>query len=443
MLNLIGVILAFIVVIILIRKKINFGLSLIIGSILVSIFSLFHGIALTNVLQAFIEGSIYSFKNPTNNIYIFENQQISIGFSTGPIQLAILLTLIFILAKCMQETGVIKKMIESLQTIFYKGGTLAAIPAIYGLMPVPGGALFSAPLIDKEGSKYHLDQDKKNFLNVWFRHIWFPIFPVSSAMMLIIGKEYSNIDIYELIAANTLAFIAYILIGVFYLKLYLNDVQKPKKKPKKEYHGLLFLIPPTIPIILYIIAAVIFIILDLENLKNYQITIFILGTLLSIFSLYFLIKIEWKKYKDILKKSFSLKLAFIIFGIMIFRETIDTSQANVILTSLISDLPFHPILIILLIPLIMGLITGYNLGAIALSYLLIQPFFAATEVNIVGITSLIFISSLAGYLISPIHLCNIVSSDNLKTEPTRMYKMYIPAIIMFLVIHTVFIVIFY
>ena len=40
MLNLIGVVIAFAVIIVLIRKKVNFGLSLILGSIIVGIFSL-------------------------------------------------------------------------------------------------------------------------------------------------------------------------------------------------------------------------------------------------------------------------------------------------------------------------------------------------------------------------------------------------------------------
>ena len=40
MLNLIGVVIAFIVILILIRKKVNFGLSLLVGSLIVGVFSL-------------------------------------------------------------------------------------------------------------------------------------------------------------------------------------------------------------------------------------------------------------------------------------------------------------------------------------------------------------------------------------------------------------------
>jgi integral membrane protein (TIGR00529 family) len=428
MLNLLGVIIAFIIVIILIRKKFNFGLSLIIGSIIVAVFSL-QDAALSDIPNGFAKALLYDFNTQT--------------FDFQTIELAILLMLIYILAKCMQETDAIKKMINSLRTLLYRGGTLGVIPAVYGLMPVPGGALFSAPLIDKEGEKYKINKDQKNFLNVWFRHIWFPIFPVSAAMMLIIGSDFSNIDIYELIVANLPAFFAFIIIGFIFLKIFIKKAPKPTKKPEKNYSGLKYLIPPVIPILIYIIFFLIFTVIGFQNLKDFQRSIFIAGVILSIFFLYFMLNIDWKKYFEIIKKSLNLNLALAIVGIMIFREMIDVSGSNEIIADLIGGLPFHAIIIVILIPLIMGIITGYNFGAIALSYFLVEPFFPFTNLNIVGITSLIFISSLVGYLISPIHLCNVVSSDYLKTDTTRMFKLYIPAVFMLILVQTAFIVLFY
>jgi len=428
MLNLIGVIIAFIIIILLIRKKFNFGLSLILGSAIVGIFSLAE-VEPVEIPKAVSKAIIYDF-----------DKQV---FDFQTIELAVLLTLIYILAKCMQETGAIQKMIKSLRSIFYKGGTLGVIPAVYGLMPVPGGALFSAPLIEKEGEKFKLKQNQKNFLNVWFRHIWFPIFPVSSAMMLIISSDFANINIYELIMANFPAFISFIIIGLVYLKFYVKKTPKTKSTPEKEYSGLIYLLPPVIPIIIYIILFSIFTIIGIENLKDFQRSIFIAGVILSILSLYYLIKIDWKKYVETIKHSLSFNLAFAIIGIMVFRQMIEASGTDKIIAEMIGCLPFHAIFIVIMVPLIMGLLTGYNLGAIALSYALIVPFFEYTGLNIIGFASLIFISSLVGYLISPIHLCNVVSSDYLKTDTTRMYKMYIPAVTTLLIIQTIFVIIFY
>jgi len=423
MLNLLGVVIAFIIIILLIRKQFNFGLSLILGSIVVGIFSL-QTIELIDIPKAFIEASIYS----------FEDQQIV----TQTIELALLMMLIYVLAKTMQETGAIKKLIDSLRTFFSRGGTLGVIPAIYGLMPVPGGALFSAPMIDEEGEKYNLDKNQKNFLNIWFRHIWFTIYPISSAMILICSEEFSNINIYELLLANFPAFIITLLIGVVILKKFIKKIPKTQTNHEKDYSGLVYLLPPVIPLVFYGV-------LQIFGFPN-QIVSFIIGIIFSIILLYFITKISREEYIKTVKKSLTWKLAGLavaIFGIMIFREILEVSEVNVIIADMIGSLPFPSILMVAIIPLILGTLTGYNLGAIALSYPLVEPFFDSAGVNIIGFTSIIFISSLVGYLISPIHLCNVLSSNYLKTDTTRMYKMFIPAILCLLIVQTVIVMVWF
>ena len=412
MLNVLGVIIAFLVIIFLIRKKFNFGASLILGSLILGIFSL-QTIELIEIPKAVIQASIYSFKE----------QQIV----TETVELAVLMTLIFILAKCMQETEAIKKLIDSLRTFFSKGGTLGVIPAVYGLMPVPGGALFSAPMIGEEGKKYLLDKNQKNFLNVWFRHIWFPIYPISSAMILICSEKFSNINIYHLILVNIPAFITAIIIGLIYLKKFIKKASIQPTKPEKDYTGLIYLLPPIVPLFFYGVLQL----FDVPQIRS-----FLIGVVFSIILLHFLIKISFKEYIQIIKKSITWKLALAIFGIMIFREMFDVSKANILIADMIGSLPVPALIIVIIIPLLLGLLTGYNLGAIALSYFLVEPFFQFTGINIIGLTSIIFISSLVGYLISPIHLCNVLSSEYLKTDTTRMYKMYIPAAISLLIIQT-------
>ena len=416
MLNLLGVIIAFIVIIVLIRKKFNFGLSLILGSLIVGIFSLWE-IDPIDIPKAIIEASFYSFK--TDQIV------------TQTIELALLMTLIYILAKLMQETGAITKLIDSLRTFFSKGGTLGVIPAVYGLMPVPGGALFSAPMINEEGDKYHLNKNQKNFLNIWFRHIWFPIYPISSAMILICSEKFSNINIYSLILANVPAFIAIIIIGFILLKKFITNAPKQQTNPTKDYSGLMFLLPPIIPLVFYAV---------LQLFGFPQIRSFLIGVVFSIILVYFITNINRRDYIQALKKSLTWKLGVAIFGIMIFREMFEVSGANVIIADMIRNLPFPAIWMVALIPLLLGSLTGYNLGAIALSYFLVEPFFSYTGIGIIGLTSIIFMSSFVGYLVSPIHLCNVLSSDYLKTDTTRMYKMFIPAAVLLLLIHITIVV---
>jgi hypothetical protein len=415
MLNLIGVILAFIVILILIRRKVNFGLSLILGSLIVGVFSL-QIIAPIDIPKAMIEACIYS----------FETQRIM----TETLELAFLMTLIFVLAKTMQETSAITKLIDSLRTFFSKGGILAIIPAVYGLMPVPGGALFSAPLIDKEGDKYTLKSNQKNFLNIWFRHIWFPIYPISSAMILICSVKFSDVPIQMLMLANIPSFLGILLIGFFYLRRCTKNTPSTARAVKREYHGLVFVLPPILPLLFY----------PLKLVGLSETRCFLLGVSVSIVLLYLLLHIDTKTYLGIIKKSFTWNLAIAIFGIMILREMIRISQIHVLITETMQNLAFPALLIVILIPLLLGALTGYNLGAVALSFPLVESFFTFTGIQLLGLTSLLFMSSLLGYLISPIHLCNVLSSEYLKTDTTRMYKMFLPSVIIVLCIQIVFVI---
>jgi uncharacterized protein len=59
--------------------------------------------------------------------------------------------------------------------------SLVLIPASIGLVPMPGGALFSAPLVGETLREKHLPAAWKASVNYWFRHIfeyWWPLYPV-------------------------------------------------------------------------------------------------------------------------------------------------------------------------------------------------------------------------------------------------------------------------
>ena len=417
MLNLVGVVIAFIVIIILIRRRFNFGLTLIIGSLIVGAFSALEVITPLDILKVMIKASIFDFDTHT--------------IVTSTLELAVLMTLILVLARCMQGTGAIDQFVKSLRTFFSKGGALGIVPAVYGLMPNPGGSLFSAPLVDHEGEKYRLNKDQKNFLNVWFRHIWFPVYPISQAMIIICSASFSNIPMGTLILANAVGFVAFVLVGFVYLRRFVGPTETPPKKQRHDYKGFIFLLPPIVPLFFY-------------PLKYYGLTetrCFLIGVSVSIVLLAFLTRTGWRTYGKMLQKSLTWRLALAVFGIIIFPEMLQASQIQTLIRDVMGGVAFPTLVLIILIPFILGVLTGSDFGALApLSFSLLAPFFSLTGVSLLGLTSLIYIGSFLGYLISPIHLCNVLSSDYLKTDTTRMYKYFIPGVLVTLLVQVVFVV---
>ncbi len=419
MFSLFGVLLAFASIVFLIRRRYNFGLSLIFGSGIVALSALFV-VSIEDIVRAVLQALIYDFQTES---YQFQT-----------IELMVLMTLIYLLASLMQDTGAIAALIESLRSFFSKGGTIALIPAIYGLMPVPGGALFSAPVVDEEGEKFQLLKNQKNFFNIWFRHIWFPVYPISSAIL--ITADLAAINMYHLIQANVVTFLVMIGIGFILLRRTIQGKQVTKKTQtrKQQLNGLIFLLPPVVPLG--------FSVLSFAGVTS-LFPAFILGVIFSICLLFFLSDTSFQRYKQFIKNGLTWKLAVVILGIMLFREVFSVSGANQAIFSFLSQLPIPMIFIVITFPFILGILTGYLLSGITLSYILVEPFFSTLSIDIIGIVSILFMSGFVGYLISPIHLCNVLSSEFLKTDTTRMYRVFVPASILLLIIHIIYVIILY
>ncbi|MEZ0319249.1 MAG: DUF401 family protein, partial [Pyrobaculum sp.] len=59
-----------------------------------------------------------------------------------------------------------------------------AIPAVIGLLPMPGGAYISAVVADPLYGEMGLRSHEKTFLNYWMRHIWIPVWPLFQGVLI-------------------------------------------------------------------------------------------------------------------------------------------------------------------------------------------------------------------------------------------------------------------
>ena len=77
------------------------------------------------------------------------------------------------------------RLIDSLNTMIRDKRLVAMVsPAIIGFLPMPGGALLSAPLVEVSTAKMKLKPAFNAFLNFWFRHDWELIWPLYAGLLL-------------------------------------------------------------------------------------------------------------------------------------------------------------------------------------------------------------------------------------------------------------------
>ena len=146
-----------IAVTLLLMRKIGVGLSLIIGSALLSLL---------------IFGS--------NGLVILAANFVSIE----TLRIVVIVILAFTLGYSMEYFGMLERLSKAVSNIF-GGLSFLIIPLLVGLLPMPGGALISAVMLKSLVKKYALNAEKATFLNHWYRHIWVTVWPIYPSVIIL------------------------------------------------------------------------------------------------------------------------------------------------------------------------------------------------------------------------------------------------------------------
>ena len=106
--------------------------------------------------------------------------------------LPVVILLLLFFTESLNKTGRMERTITTLKSWFKsRKMLLAGLPALVGLLPMPGGAVFSAPLVASLDSPGELDAKQRVAINYWFRHIWeywWPLYPG-----VILGIRYAEL----------------------------------------------------------------------------------------------------------------------------------------------------------------------------------------------------------------------------------------------------------
>jgi len=370
-------IIGFSVIVLLIRKKVNYGLSMILGGIIMGIIDRFN----------------------TSDFYFVVQKTLS--YPT--LRLILIVLMINILGYLLREFGQIERALGDLRFLGSKS-ILVLIPLVFGLMPMPGGALVSAPIIDPEASKLNLSPERKTFINFWFRHVIFFIFPLSTGIIL--ASELGNISVYRIIFYQLPFFFIAVILGFWKIR----DIKNENKGGKPSIMFIWYLLPIILVIILNILFG-----LD-----------FIYGLILAIFLVF--VQNRSKNFKMI-PKGFSYNLALAIFGIMFFRFTVE--RTDVMESFLVDWVPKEVLLVF--VPWIIGMATGLNMAAIGISFPVLLPLIDSPVY-----VSILYVSCVLGYLSSPLHLCLIVTNEYFKSKLGKVYRLFFPLLLILLLCNLIY-----
>jgi len=332
-----------------------------------------------------------------------------------PVTLTLVFASFFImfLSQLYKETGLVNVLTRSLGG-FIKNSkvTVSLLPAVIGLLPVAGGALMSAPMVEAEADKLGLDESKKTYINIWFRHAILPIYPISQFLILTAALTETSID--TLIARQALVVTVMIIIGYFIglrkTKVAKNADPEMELNPKANLKGLAY---SFLPIIITIILAA---------ALNVNIAI---ATLVGVITILIITKTKLTAFQKILKNRAIWEVTLAAFGALLLRNVTLASGASEILGSALANTNLNEIVVLSIVPAVLGFLLGSPSGAVALSV----PILAETVAFIPKTASLLYISAYLGYLSAPTHLCLVFTAQYFRTSISKSYKYLIPSII--------------
>jgi len=394
MLELIKLFLVFVLLVFLINKKIPIGWTLILGAIFLGILFELPLSALTlNMGKASIEPA------------------------TIDLLITILLILLFgELLKCcgyfQDLTFALENLIKNIKLL------LILIPATIGLLPMPAGAMMSAPMVEGVGNKYNLSPEMKVSVNYWFRHILEFTFPLYQGV--IISASILNVKISRIILAQIPLSLAMILSGVLFLNSKIKVERKNNPKTVEfvknidnaSMMGLAFkgLWPVILVVLLNLILGM--------NLA--------LALAVTIIFLFVIRKVSLKDIGSMIKRSFSLDIVILILGVMIFKKLITVSGGIGVIPQSLSNFGISPVFAVCLVPFIVGILTGMSSAFVGISYPILFFFLSPNGVNY-GYVMLAYGSGFTGVMLSPVHLCLVLTKDYFKASFRRVYLLILPA----------------
>ncbi|MEA3558650.1 MAG: DUF401 family protein [Candidatus Thermoplasmatota archaeon] len=330
-------------------------------------------------------------------------------FDPSILLLSLSVGIIAMIGGALEMTGLIDDLM--LNTSLRRRPALLVLPAMLGMLPIPGGALLSAPVV--KGAAGSAPADVKVGINVWSRHLAVLFYPLGS---LLATTKMAGLDLYEVMLYAIPGLILTSLLTWIFLirKVDGGPIHEGEKERKKAY----------LPVVLILIAPLIHASLMYLFPGIMEELFLLMGVSLSL-ALILIVKGKGLDFLfPVVKRMRAWNFALIILALFIFLEVFKSSNAS----EAIASLPLSRALMVVFAGGFLGVVTGRV--NIPISVMLpILSTAAYPQINYITF-SILFFSIFIGYLLSPIHPCMSVSLEYFRTDYTSVLKRTIvPAVI--------------
>ena len=336
------------------------------------------------------------------------------AFSGDSFFLVLVFTVIILLSSLMSESGIMRDLVICLRTRLSKRALMGTLPAVVGLLPMPAGALFSAPLIDDADDAKHMTPLLKTQVNYWFRHILEFSWPLYPGFILAVDMAKLPVWFFSLLMIPLI----FVSITAGYLFL-LRKVSQGKPEIRNGTDKpLVSLILPILTVIgaygLLLVLAPSF-----SSINRYL--PMLVGVVCGIAVLQWQRPVPAEKWKKMLMSKRTLGLLMLVVLARIYGAFIETQlpDGTFLMDHIrgeLNDFGIPIFALVIVIPFISGLTTGVTIGYIGVSFPVVLSLAGPTPAELYSAIILGYTCGYLGMMLSPVHTCIIVTIQYFKTS---------------------------
>jgi hypothetical protein len=352
--------------------------------------------------------------------------------------------LLLVLSSIMRAGGRMERIVDLAKRLMRRPViAMAALPALIGMLPMPGGALFSAPMVESAAGGEEVPPGILSSVNYWYRHVWeywWPLFPGLILASTITEQPVGMFFVYNF-PLSLLMIVAGL--GMFRgMHPNLHAVgPRPPRGVKREFVKATSSI--WLVLVVWLVAREAMRLIfpgagadeaspadygqkAVEEATNYVpvmagIAVSLIVTTLSM-------RLSAREVRNSLRGSGIPAMLVLVAAVMVFQGVLDDARAPARIGTELTDMHVPVAAVFAILPYVAGLVTGLAIGFVGTSFPILMGLLAATPAVPHGpYIALAYLFGHMGQMTSPLHLCQVVSNRYFKTTYGPVYRKLIPA----------------
>ena len=340
------------------------------------------------------------------------------------LSLSVIVSLILVLSHSLEQSGQMGRLLAGFTGLIRRPQiNLVIFPALIGLLPMPGGAIFSAPMVKSLGDRHGLDGARLSYINYWFRHIWEYWWPLYPGILL--TTALAGVDLWRLVFF-TLP-ITFVALSAGYWPLRGAFTRCADCQERKSLKPFVRELTPVWFVIVFGLALGVGLSRWLTGgwLSIAKELGLIVALILAIAGVWHRNLMTAGERWSIVRQPAVLKMIYMVAGILVFKGILESSGAVERVSGEMLDwgIPLMPIA--MLLPFLVGAVAGITIAFVGTTFpILISLIHALGQTQLMlPYLMLALTSGFAGVLVSPLHLCLLLSNEYFHTTLLPLYRL--------------------